>query len=370
MVDFKAFLSTDHFKIGHFGDKHVKGINIALFVSSIIAVLTVIFYLIMFSFTNFNSLDDLQDYSTNYAGEDKALSDINMAAKIMPSYNYKKNAIWMNKTRDVNDTIIPNAESIMADLELNNTYLTIEKTKHFFPKFKFTEDNIPIGDSITMCISLHWAPEDKGKNFDLTSQVTNFPVCKEAASGKFIWNTDDPTTGIDVPVWTQKEIDIDCTDQEDCVNACSEFNALYLNGRKGKKCYTYKILESICIAVAWDETQQQFAFKGGCFENGIHYSMTDPVKEKTYHFSHIKFEVRNSKDPVIKAGELSGYTYSYGASMDGVSIMLNVLFFGALLTIGVCVGLIFYYKAQNKKSLNMENAENENDKDKELQDAI
>ncbi len=31
MVDFKYWINNDYFKIGRFGDKHVKNINIALF---------------------------------------------------------------------------------------------------------------------------------------------------------------------------------------------------------------------------------------------------------------------------------------------------------------------------------------------------
>ena len=30
MVDFKYYLGKDYFQIGHFGDKHVKRLNIAL----------------------------------------------------------------------------------------------------------------------------------------------------------------------------------------------------------------------------------------------------------------------------------------------------------------------------------------------------
>lgn len=100
--DLKYYLNVDHFKIGHYGDKHVKRINMALFVSGIIIVLTLVFYLLMYSFTNFRTLDDLEEYSETFSKEDeKQFSEINMAAKIMPSYNFKKNAIWMNKTQDV-----------------------------------------------------------------------------------------------------------------------------------------------------------------------------------------------------------------------------------------------------------------------------
>ena len=102
MVDFKYYLSADHFKIGHFGDKHVKRANLALAISGVVIVLTVIFYIIMYAFTNFNALDDLQEYTSQFTEADnKELDDIVMAAKIMPSYNFKKNAIFMTKTRDV-----------------------------------------------------------------------------------------------------------------------------------------------------------------------------------------------------------------------------------------------------------------------------
>lgn len=102
MANLNYYLSVDHFKIGHYGDKHVKRINMALLVSGSIIVLTLIFYILMYSFTNFRTLDELEEISQDFSKqEEKQFSEINMAAKIMPSYNFKKNAIWMNKTHDV-----------------------------------------------------------------------------------------------------------------------------------------------------------------------------------------------------------------------------------------------------------------------------
>ena len=176
-------------------------------------------------------------------------------------------------------------------------------------------DNIPVGSSITMCVSLHWATKDKGENYDLAQPVLNFPICAEAQTGKFIWNDEDPINGIDVPVWTQTEYDIDCTDDEDCESACDGYNALYLNGKKGKKCYSYKILKSICITVSYNSLLQTYDYVGGCFADGVHYLMADPEKNQIYHFESVLFEVRNVKDPILKAGQLSNYTYSFGASM-------------------------------------------------------
>ena len=231
MTDIKYSFHIDYFKIGSFGDKHVKRLNIALFVSGVIIILTTIFYLIMLSFTNFGALDDLQEYATAFSqsqGDDKELSGVNLALKVMPSYNFKKNAIWMTKTREVEDTIIPNAIGVMESLDLNNTYMKIENTDKFFPKFKYTHDNIPVGNSISLCIALFWNTIEKGENFDLTDVVKGFPACKAAVSGKFIWNTEDTTEGVDVPAWTQSVTDIDCTDDEDCQSTCDGYNSDYI----------------------------------------------------------------------------------------------------------------------------------------------
>ena len=107
MLDISYHLRVDHFKIGHYGDKHVKNINLAIFVSGIVIVVTLIFYILMYTFTNYRALDDLEDMSEAYSkGRDMHFSEINIAAKIKPSYNLKDNAIWMFKTREVSLNLI------------------------------------------------------------------------------------------------------------------------------------------------------------------------------------------------------------------------------------------------------------------------
>lgn len=211
----------------------------------------------------------------------------------------------------------------MSSLDLNNTYMKFNDTKKVFPDFRYNEDSIPLGNSILICISLHWATEDKGLNFPLTSPVTGFSQCEESKSGKFIWNDDDPKFGIDIPVWTQHEVDVDCTDQEDCESTCEDYDALFLNGKRGKKCFSYKILKSICLAISYNEVLNEYVYKGGCFEGGSHYLLESPVKNQEYFFDNILFEVRNYEDPIIRAGEMSNYSYSFGASM--VSILFKII---------------------------------------------
>jgi hypothetical protein len=81
-----------------------------------------------------------------------------------------------------------------------------------------------------------------GKNYDVMKLVGGFPRCKETESGKFIWNNGDTEFGVDVPAWKQISYDIDCGDELECIETCrSYYNAEYINGKKGKKCYAYQV---------------------------------------------------------------------------------------------------------------------------------
>lgn len=203
----------------------------------------------------------------------------------------------------------------MDSLDLNNTYMRVDNTAHFFPRFKYNENNIPVGNSMAFCISLHWTTHEQGENFDLAKEVKGTPQCEMSKSGKFIWNEEDSIFGIDVPAWSQSEMDVDCTDQEDCESTCEGYDALFLNGKRGKKCFSYKILSSICLTVSYDKILDEFTYRGGCFQGGNHYLMESPVKDSFYYFDKINIEIRNSNDPVIKAGKMSNYSYSFGASL-------------------------------------------------------
>ncbi len=236
----------------------------------------------------------------------------------------------------------------MENLNLNNSYYVITNTKNVFPHFYFDENNVPLGNSDLHCVSVHWATEDKGYNFPLSEQVEGFPKCY-GASGSSIWNVDDPTTGVDVPVWTQTSTDIDCTDDEDCKSSCLSNNQIFVNAKRGKKCFGYNILKKICLTIKFDTLLNKFVYAGGCFENGSVYLMGEPETNSKYFFEDILFEVRNAEDPVIKAGAMSNYSYSFGASLNWLAILLNVLFFLALIAFLVAVGFVLYYRSTDKK---------------------
>lgn len=89
--------------------------------------------------------------------------------------------------------------------------------------------------------------------------------------------------------------------------------------------------------------------------------MTQPEKDKIYHFDDIAFEVRNAKDPIVKAAELSDYSYSFGASMNWLAYLLNFFFFLALIVLLGAVAFIFYYKSKTKKDNPLNNDINADD---------
>lgn len=228
---------------------------------------------------------------------------------------------------------------------MNNTFFFVNKTSMFFPKLIYTKENIPVGDSITMCIAVSWSPKERGNNYDIMKPVKNFPRCQSTESGKFIWNSEDSLYGIDVPVWKQHSYDVDCADEEDCDKYCdSNYNAEFVNGKIKKKCYSYDVLDTICIVIEYDPVTEEFSYSGGCFRDNQVYLMSPAQQNKIYHFDGIEIEVRNKKDPIIKAGEMSNQTYSFGQSWDYFAIFLNILIVLSLMGAVAIVYLIFHYK--------------------------
>lgn len=265
----------------------------------------------------------------------------------------------------------------MENFNMNNTFFFINKTQFFFPKLSYTKENVPVGDSISMCIAVNWAPVERGHNYDLMKPVEGFPRCKETLSGQFIWNVDDPIYGIDVPVWIQKSEDIDCTDEDDCNRYCNSLQAEFVNGRNSKKCYSYDILDTVCLVVEYDPLSEKYIYSGGCFKDGLHYLMAPADREKTHYFSGIEIEVRNKKDPVIKAGEMSNFTYSFGENWNFIAIFLNFVLFLSLIGLIVIAYYIWTYRKkynsgallsekprelEKEKNTSVNNANNTDDK--------
>jgi hypothetical protein len=202
----------------------------------------------------------------------------------------------------------------MENFNMKNTFFFINQTSLFFPKLMYKQENIPVGDSISMCISISWSKTERGLNYDIMKPITGFPSCESASNGKFIWNSEDPDTGIDVPVWKQSSFEIDCTEESDCNKYCLSYNSIFVQGNNVKRCYSYEILENICMVIEYDSVTEDYKYSGGCYKDNKNYILAPAKADHIFEFDAIEIEVRNKKDPIIKAGELSGSTFRFGQS--------------------------------------------------------
>ena len=153
------------------------------------------------------------------------------------------------------------------------------KTKNVFPKLDYKKDAIPVGNSIKMCFNLAWGEKDskylvnlEGRQYDMMKQVINFPQCEQSKSGRFIWNDKDSKYGIDIPIWVQHEHIIDCANDNECDYNCQKnHNAVYVNAKRGKKCYSYEVISGVCLSIQYDSIINEYKYIGGCFKDNDNY---------------------------------------------------------------------------------------------------
>ena len=130
-------------------------------------------------------------------------------------------------------------------------------------------------------------------------QVEKFPQCGTTLSKKFIWNEDDTIYGIDIPVWSQHIFKAEC-EIKTCPYYCeSNFQGLFVNGKKRKVCYSYDVLESVCIVIKWNKYKKTYEYHGGCFQGNQTYKMIQANINETYLFNNVKIEIRDYDDPII-----------------------------------------------------------------------
>lgn len=154
--------------------------------------------------------------------------------------------------------------------------------------------------------------------------VKNFTQCSQTLSESFIWNEDDTKFGLDVPAWRQIINEAQCSDDSDCQDYClRNHNGKYLDGKTGKKCFSYEVLENVCMTIQYNNITDTFNYAGGCFENNRYYTLLPASIDNVYSFDSIEMEIRNKEDPIIVAGEMSNYKYDFGQSF----VRINILFF-------------------------------------------
>ena len=201
-----------------------------------------------------------------------------------------------------------------------------------------------MGDSLSLCLGAHWGLIERGKHYEIMKPIQGFPQCT-AANEKIIWNDDDSIYGVDIPAWKQTMHEIDCN-YEDCSDYCkSKYDGVFVKGVNKNVCYSYEILDGICLVVKYDPLKDDYFYHGGCFPGNNIYKLVPATPGEEVNFYNVEIEIRELNDPIAQAGELTDYGYSFGYFWR---VILKLLIFAVIGLIGYSCYLI--YKAKKKKA--------------------
>ena len=188
--------------------------------------------------------------------------------------------------------------------------------------------------------------------------VQGFSKCG-SVNDKFIWNEDDPIYGIDIPAWKQTVNEADCSD-EDCAEYCKEkYQGAFVNGVNKHVCYSYEVLESICIVIRYDKLRDEYIFHGGCYPGNQTYLMRPAKFGEENDFRDVEIEIRDFSDPLIQAGEWTDYDYNFGQFWRYISFVLKILCLAALGLLGYVAYDIYVTRQKYKNAPNLIAGEDE-----------
>ena len=182
--------------------------------------------------------------------------------------------------------------------------------------------------------------------------VQGFSKCG-SVNDKFIWNEDDPIYGIDIPAWKQTVNEADCSD-EDCAEYCKEkYQGAFVNGVNKHVCYSYEVLESICIVIRYDKLRDEYIFHGGCYPGNQTYLMRPAKFGEENDFRDVEIEIRDFSDPLIQAGEWTDYEYNFGQFWRYISFVLKILGLASLGLLGFVAYDIYITREKYKNAPNL-----------------
>lgn len=182
--------------------------------------------------------------------------------------------------------------------------------------------------------------------------VQGFSKCG-SVNDKFIWNEDDPIYGIDVPAWKQTVNEADCSD-EDCAEYCKEkYQGAFVNGVNKHVCYSYEVLESICIVIRYDKLRDEYIFHGGCYPGNQTYLMRPAKFGEENDFRDVEIEIRDFSDPLVQAGEWTDYEYNFGQFWRYISFVLKILGLASLGLLGYLAYDIYITREKYKNAPNL-----------------
>ena len=177
--------------------------------------------------------------------------------------------------------------------------------------------------------------------------IQGFSQCS-SANEQIIWNEDDSIYGIDIPAWKQTTHEIDCN-YEYCADYCkNKYGGAFVKGVNKNFCYTYEILEGICIVVKYEPLRDEYIFYGGCYPGNNTYKLEQGKLGEEVNFNNVEIEIREFNDPIAQAGELTNYKYHFGQFWRYISFLMKILLVVSIGLLGYTTYLIIYEKNELK----------------------
>lgn len=194
-----------------------------------------------------------------------------------------------------------------------------------------------------MCTHLQWIKKENRKMYNLYKDVQGFSSCSNALNPKFRWQKEDPKEGVDFYVWKQESVEVSGESE------CSSKGGVYRKymQREGGKCYTYWVLERICLLIAYVEHAEtasySWEYKGGCYANGDIGVYQKASSGTDYLFDFVPIEVRWDESVY---SSLSNAGNRVGAGSSPVFHGLGLIFL-ILAVISGILFVVFYFKAKS-----------------------
>ena len=99
-----------------------------------------------------------------------------------------------------------------------------------FPKLRFDEEHVPLGNSVNYCLGLSWTTLKKRNQYDKYLDVRGQEMCNQYAAKRSQWEQDYPTHGLNFPIWKQSITKDD--------NSC--YGGIYV--ASSSNCYRYEVM--------------------------------------------------------------------------------------------------------------------------------
>ena len=337
----EKILNWDPFKVKQSSQKLHQMINKIAILGIGLIILALLLWIFLALISDRNA--KLRHYKKNMKTWDTKggyanFSETRFLIKIMPSEQTAKNVAPM----DYLHTSSISSSKINKKYNYSQAYHQFNETTNYFTTLRLEEENIPVGTSETFCMHLQWTQAENEYMWDLYESVLGYPVCKNSLNDKFYWHPSDPKTGVDIKLWNQHAEAMECQTKEECKRKCDRKGGMFKKNRKsGPHCYTYDVLNAMCMVV-YQDLDGNWAFKEGCYKDGSSVLMKPGKASEVYKFQNLSIQVRSRLDPFTVAAKETDGGLNFGMDLDWIyNTAFFVFFVGLVCVVLSGMGVVF-----------------------------